>query len=523
MKIVFRVDASTQMGIGHLMRCLTLAEAFCDRGAQTQFICREQIGNLIPLLRQKNFPVTVLPAPATDRPMPVEEYAAWLGVTQSKDAVETIEALHGEKPDWLVVDHYGLDVEWEQRLRPHVGKLMVIDDLANRRHDCDLLLDQNYSPEGELRYTGRVPEACRRLVGPRYSLLRSKYAASRKGLRPYDGKVRRLFVFFGGTDPDNMTGHALDALSIPELLHLKVDVVIGANHPHAEALQQRAAKRSNTTVHRFQASLSDLMAQADLALGAGGGTTWERMCFGLPTFVVTIADNQRPGAKALAAAGLIHYVGHSSEVSADGLMNAIRSGISDPSRLIEMSLKNQLLVDGLGALRIREFLWPTETAQTRLRPACEADVVSYFNWANDPGVRRNAIHPEAIRWVDHKAWFEKKLNDPKGRLYVFEAAGLPVGQIRFDQEGDEARIDYSLDTLVRGRGWGSRLVSLGMQRLEKIGPIRLRAEVKTDNEASRSVFLSLGFTMTGNENNCFIFRRDLEKRGEPIQSVFLQR
>ena len=522
MKVVFRVDASTQMGIGHLMRCLTLAEALHERGAQTQFICREQMGHLLPLLEQKGFPITVLPAPATDKTMPGGEYAGWLGVTQAEDADQTIEALRGEKPDWLAVDHYGLDVEWEERLRPHVGELMVIDDLA-RRHDCDLLLDQNYSVEGDRRYTGRVPEACRRLVGPRYSLLRPEYAAYRKTLRRHDGKVRNILVFFGGTDPHNMTGLALAALSIPELCHLKVDVVVGANYPHAEALQQQAAKRADTTIHRSRPSLSDLMAQADLSLGAGGGTTWERMCLGLPTLVVTIADNQRRGTKALAAAQLIHYVGHFSEVSIESFSKAIMDGISNSNRLVEMSLQNQLLVDGLGAPRIREVLWPTEMAQTQLRPACEEDVVSYFNWANDLEVRRNAIHTETIPWATHKKWFAKKLSDPKSHLYVLEAAGLPVGQIRFDQEGHEARIDYSLDTLVRGRRWGARLVSLGMQLVEKGKPIRLRAEVKADNEASRSVFSSLGFTMAGNENNCFVFYWDPNERANPLQSLSLQR
>lgn len=523
MKVIFRVDASTQMGIGHLMRCLTLAEVLRERGAQTQFICREHTGHLIPLLRQKGFPVTVLPAPAAGNTMLDEEYAAWLGVTQAEDAGQTIEALYGEAPDWLVVDHYGIDSEWEKPLRPHVGKLMVIDDIANRPHKCDLLVDQNYSAEGERRYAGLVPAACKRLIGPRYALLKPEYADYRKTLRPYDREVRRVLLFFGGTDPANMTGLALAALSIPALRHLKVDLVIGANNPHAETLQQQGTERGETTIYRSRPSLSDLMAQADLAIGAGGGTTWERLCFGLPTILVTIAENQRPAAEALAAAQLIHYVGHFSDVSVGDLSKAVIASVSNPGRLAEMSLQNQLLVDGLGASRIREVLLPTETAQTRLRPACEGDVVSYFSWANDPEVRRNAIHTEAIPWAAHQAWFAKKLSDPKSHLYVFDAAGLPVGQIRFDKEGDEARIDYSLDTVIRGRGWGSRLVSLGSALLEKIEPVRLRAEVKAENEASRSVFSSLGFTMAGNENNCFVFYRDPDERVKRLQSFFFQR
>jgi len=144
MNVVFRVDASVRIGTDHFIRCLTLAELLRKRGVQVRFISRELAGNLFPLLRQKAMPVTVLPAPTMNDTTTSEDYADSLGVTQDKDAVQTIEALRGGRPDWLVVDHYGLACEGEQRLRPYVNKLTVIDDLANRYHDCDLLLNQNY-------------------------------------------------------------------------------------------------------------------------------------------------------------------------------------------------------------------------------------------------------------------------------------------------------------------------------------------------------------------------------------------
>jgi RimJ/RimL family protein N-acetyltransferase len=314
-----------------------------------------------------------------------------------------------------------------------------------------------------------------------------------------------------------MTGMALASLSNPELRHLTVDVVAGINYPHGEALHLQGMKRPDTRLHRSQPSLADLTAQADLAIGAGGGTTWERMCLGVPTVIVTIADNQRPAAEALAAAGLIHYAGHSSEVSAESLSKAVIGWVSDPSRLPALSIQNQLRVDGLGALRILEALWPTDTAQIRLRAAGREDVVSYFNWVNDPEVRKSSIHTEAISWVSHQAWFEKKLNDSNSHLYVLEAAGLPVGQIRFDREGNEAKIDYSLDPLVRGRGWGSRLVALGSERMQETGPMPLRADVKRDNEASRSVFLSQGFALAESRDDMFVFYRRPEEGVKPLQ------
>ena len=276
MNVVFRVDASARMGIGHIMRCLALAGALRERGAQLRFICRVHNGNLISLLQQKAIPVSVLPTPAINDTTSGEDYAAWLGVTQAEDAEQTIAALNGGKPDWLVVDHYGLNEEWEKRLRPHVNQLMVIDDLANRHHDCDLLLDQNYSTEGEQRYAGLVPRTSKLLVGPRYALLRPEYAEYRKSLLDRGARVKRVLVFFGGTDPQNMTGMTLDALSNQDLNHLEVDVVVGANNPHRKSIEQQVLDRPLTILHKPRTHLADLMAKADLSLGAGGVSTWNR-------------------------------------------------------------------------------------------------------------------------------------------------------------------------------------------------------------------------------------------------------
>ena len=137
-------------------------------------------------------------------------------------------------------------------------------------------------------------------------------------------------------------------------------------------------------------------------------------------------------------------------------------------------------------------------------------MVSYFNWANDQAVRKNAIHTDPISWLNHKEWFVNRLNDPNSHLYVLDAAGLSVGHIRFEVENNVARIDYSLDKLVRGRGWGARLVSLGSKLLQKTEPVQLLAEVKADNHASRLVFLHLGFKVTECNDSCLVFRRALE-------------
>ena len=356
MKVFFRADASDRMGTGHLMRCLALAEALRERGAQTRFVCREHSGHLVSLLQQKGMPVTVLPAPAPGGKTPGEDYAVWLGVTQDADVRQTIGALNGEKPDWMVIDHYGLDIDWQQRLRQHAGKLMVIDDLANRHHECDVLLDQNYSVDGERRYAGLVPNTCKVLVGPRYALLRPEYAAYRRTLRQRDGRVKRVLVYFGGSDQRNMTGLTLDALSQAALCHLEVDVIVGANNPHREQVEKQAEERPQTVIYGPRPHLADLMAQADLAIGAGGATTWERMCLGLPSIVVSIAENQRGACEALSQSEMIQYVGDATSVCVGELAGAIAQFAEGSDRLLALSTRNRLLVDGYGTSRIIDTL-----------------------------------------------------------------------------------------------------------------------------------------------------------------------
>jgi UDP-2,4-diacetamido-2,4,6-trideoxy-beta-L-altropyranose hydrolase len=356
MNIVFCVDSSTAIGTGHLIRCRTLAEELRRRDVNVQFICRDLPGNLIALLSQSEFPVTVLPRPANlEAVTDPENYAAWLGVTQEVDAAETIAALASRDWDWLIVDHYGLDRRWEVLLRPHVKRVLAIDDLANRSHDCDVLLDQNESIEGEARYHGLVPENCHLLIGCRYALLRPEYAAYRQTQPPRTGEVQRVFVFFGGTDPQNMTGQALAALSVPEFEALSVDVVVGANYPYRAELERQVANRPQTLLYDPRPHLADLMARADLAIGAGGTTTWERCCLGLPTIVVSVAKNQVSACQALEKKGAIVYLGTAEAVDIAGLQKAIAQLLPKSSYLL-ISAQSQNQVDGLGAKRVAEML-----------------------------------------------------------------------------------------------------------------------------------------------------------------------
>lgn len=354
MKVVFRVDSSNRMGTGHLVRCMTLAQALCNWGADIRFICRAHTGSLLGLLYQQGIPVDVLANP--DRvpgDADSDNYTAWLGVTQAEDARQTIAALDGESPDWLIVDHYGLSSDWEQRLRSHASNLMVIEDLTNRLHECDLLLNQNYSGDDKRRFRGVGPDTRRLLLGPRYALLRPEYAAHRRNLRARDGGVHRVLIFFGGSDPQNMTRMALEVLSAPEYCHLEIDIVVGANNPHKKVLKKICSARGHASLYGPRPHLADLIAESDFAIGAGGTTTWERMCLGLPSVVISLAENQKPACEALADEGLIQHL-PGPDIRVSDLADAIAEWIGNPERLVNSATRSQLLVDGLGAPRVAE-------------------------------------------------------------------------------------------------------------------------------------------------------------------------
>jgi len=275
------------------MRCLTLANALAGKGVGVSFICREHDGNLCDLIEEQGFTVYHLPAPESGfEADATPAHAAWLGAAWQEDARQTGAIIRtlGVKPTWLVVDHYGLDYCWEEVLKSWVGRIFVIDDLADRAHDCDLLLDQNLFADMQTRYAGKVPADCRLLLGPEYALLQPIYAELHDRIPPREGPVRRILVSFGGADRDNLTGRALAAFLSLNRPDIEVDVVISGSSPYVHEIRDQVAGHDNIHLHSNLPTLAPLMARADLAIGAAGTTSWERVCLGLPALVVTLAE-----------------------------------------------------------------------------------------------------------------------------------------------------------------------------------------------------------------------------------------
>lgn len=501
LKIIFRTDASHQIGTGHVMRCLTLANALRERGAQCRFICREHPGNLLELIRKQGFEAVALPMQETDPQRPAEGdaqslvHAIWLGSDWSTDAEQTMVGAGETVVDWLIVDHYALDAHWESAMRSQCRKLMVIDDLADRIHDCDLLLDQNLFRDMARRYDGKVPAHCGQMLGPDYALLQPEYAELHPRVPPREGTVRRVLVFFGGADADNLTGRAIAAFLSLGQGDVALDVVINPASPHAASIRRQVERYQQITLHEGLPSLAPLMVQADLAIGAGGATSWERCCLGLPTLVITLAENQRPIAAELDRQGLIRRLGHKDEVSETTLAQALKE-ILDSGLLHDWSARCQQRVDGRGTGQVISILMLNAQTPLKARLARLDDEALILRWANESLARQNGFTLDAIDPATHRAWFRKRLRDPERcRLYIVETHdGFPIGKVRFERHDEAWEIDYALDEHALGRELGKPLLQTAMLALRastKKAP--LFGSVKDFNDVSRRLFEALGF------------------------------
>lgn len=353
MLVSFRVDASASIGTGHAMRCLCLADELRGRGAEVHFVCRSLQGDLNAFIEGKGFPVHILSGPSADA---------------SADAAETAIALAevllaAQKLDWLILDHYGLDASWSRKLSASARRILVIDDLADRPHFCDCLLDQNLYLRQTGRYEGLLPPGCVEILGPQFALLRPEFREARKRRLPHTGIIRKVLLFFGGSDPSNETSKALQAMRMLDLPDLEVDVVVGSSNPHRHDVEARCAEMPNTAFHCQVSNMAELMAKADFSFGAAGSSTWERCCVGLPSAVVVLADNQELLAHDTHALGIVLNLGWVHALEPRDYVQAFRS--LTPESIRKMSADGLSTTDGMGAVKVAELLSTQQPEQVR--------------------------------------------------------------------------------------------------------------------------------------------------------------
>ena len=487
MKVVFRVDASLQMGTGHVMRCLTMAEALKENGANVEFICRKHKGHLIDKIRSNGFNVFELELPARNKVDNKLFHSHWLGTTQQQDARDCTSILKETKLDWLIVDHYGIDEDWQQELKENYNKLMVIDDLADRNHQCDILLDQTYGRQQQ-NYKRLVPKSCELLLGSQYALLRPEFSKWREySLKRRSNPVpKNLFINMGGSDPNNITEQVLSEIEVCKLPNdIEVIVVMGSTSPHLQRIMAIASNLAYRVEVRVDIdNMAEVMANSDIAIGATGSTTWERCCLGLPAIQIIIADNQIEIANSLDevhAIKLIKKVNQLSLAMKDMLLS-----------LDKMSLVSSVIVDGQGVNKVVQHIISNifSVSNLSLKPAVYGD----YNFIYDLQTvddRKYYINTKTPSLDEHIKWIKKILSSKESQLFVATIKKHSVGLLRVDNLNTKViEISIIISASHRGQSLAKRILIM----LENIVFDRkLKAIIHINNIASIMTFKSVGF------------------------------
>lgn len=509
MRIAVRVDASQAIGTGHVKRTAALAASLKECGAEVRFICRDLgmgYGTLVP----QEAVLATLPCPALAG-MPAGSgppYAAWLAVGWEQDCSEALSIFASADwyPDWIIVDHYGIDASWHDAMRARSGaKIAVIDDLADRPLSADLIIDHNYHPDHHGKYTRIMQRICPVLGGVRFALLGPAFATAPKLEVGTD--VASIGVFMGGVDAAGMSMTALDAIDMAGFSG-PVEVVSTSQNPHLAALRDRVARRPDTTLSIDLPDLASFFARHQAQIGAGGGATWERCCIGVPTILISVADNQQAVIPELARHGVILAAS-----PGDSLIAAIARLIGDTALRQDMAARSQDLVDGLGARRVALALTRDALA---VRPATQADARMMWLWRNHPATRGVSRSPDPIAWESHLTWLEARLSCADCCLMIGQVGTVPVGVIRFDRSsaGQSCEVSLYLDPALHGLGLGRCMLAAGERAAFQ--DCDIDAEVLPGNLGSERLFLAGGYAPISqvSADGALLFRKSRSNQTE---------
>jgi len=483
--LLLRADASAQIGTGHLMRCLALAQAWQDAGRRAVFLMATETPSLELRLQLEGVEVVHLSV----QPGSVD------------DAIQTAKFAHQVGAGCVVVDGYHFDAEYQRIIKYHGLHLLFIDDTGHAEYYyADFVLNQNiYAHEG--LYKNREPYT-RLLLGKRYVILRREFLKWRGWKREIPKTARKVLVTMGGSDPNNVTLKVIQALQQVDIDSLETITVVGGSNPHYVELQ--SVVQNGLFPIRLESNVTNmpaLMAWADIAISAGGSTIWELAFMGLPALVLTLAENQRMIAEHLDAMGVVVNLGWYKNLSSDMIAQTLLKFSMDIHIRSSMYQQAKYLVDGNGTLRVIEALESLFDAKFSLRPVQDADCKLIWMWSNDPDVRSASFSQKKIRWEDHVQWFKSKLADPSCIfLIAVNEHGNPIGSVRFDinKESNDAVISVTIDQKYRGKGFGSKIIRSASQRLCNIFNIdTINAYIKHGNIPSIQAFSRAGYNKIG--------------------------
>jgi UDP-2,4-diacetamido-2,4,6-trideoxy-beta-L-altropyranose hydrolase len=500
-KILIRVDSSNRIGTGHVSRCLRVANDLKRRGGEVAFVCAPIDGNVSGWISDSGFQVLNAGVPGPGPLGPIE--SSWPIDIQELDGMATIQFALDLGVGVVLVDHYGLDSHWEGLLNHHNIKVIAIDDLDSRDHLASVVIRPG-PPVHTSHEFGQVASKTMRLSGPRYAIVSEQFcdAGSYRTLK-LTSSEKRVLTYFGGVDETNFSecivDALLDAIAAGVLPRMTVELVLGSASSHKIRLEQKYDNNAVVRLRQPALSLAPLMAECDIAIGAGGVTALERAAAGLPSIVFSLAANQIELCRALQELGLAVYAGRADEYQEESFIAQFRSLLDESANQKTPFRLPRWEIDCLGPKRIAEIVMPSQLDQLSIKPAGEGDIDLYFGWVNDPLVREQSITTGTIAYDDHSNWFRKSLVDPETHLLLIKAESLPVGQVRFFRQGKFWELNYSLDEIFRGRGWAKHIVKLALNWLRINGETgTIRAKVRDSNQASLRVLIGCGFIETTN-------------------------
>lgn len=501
MKAVFRVDASLKMGIGHVMRCLTLAQVLKENGINVNFICRKHNGSLINKIFISGFNVYELRVTGDLEVANKLEHSHWLGATQQQDADECINILKSKNTDWLIVDHYALDEKWQKSLKPYCKKLMVIDDLADRKHQCDVLLDQTFGREKD-DYLPFTLKDCEFLLGTQYALLRPEFSKWRRYSinRRVGSKFNQLLISMGGVDFDNVTEKILDELEICNLPnHINIIILLGESAPHLEVVKSKARLLPyNIEVRVDEDNIAEIMANTDIAIGASGATTWERCCLGLPTIQIVTAKNQFLIAELL---------DHHNAVKLVKTINEMTILLEKSSEWMDnIGVSALEICDGLGSYRVFNKMTDYKVI---LEDFGEIELCNYVNLSENDKILALSMrnHPEIKKWMHNQDTissathfeFIKSLEIKIDRRhFLVKQKNKIIGSINFSEIDLHSSVEFGIyvNPFLQLTGIGVLIEAvLCHYAFTELNVNKLKLEVYSDNERAIHFYKKCGFEL----------------------------
>jgi len=495
LRFAFRVDSSPEIGLGHLMRCLTLANELQRFGYESYFICRDFPQNHSHLLLESDFKVILLDC--NRKPNQID----WLGVSSNEDVSACVPILKDIPVDWLVVDHYSIDNIWSSQIRKEFPdlKIMAIDDLANRSHDCDFLLDQTYNRKRS-DYNDLIPQHATFCGGTDYALIRREFLKARENSKDKiheDNDSLHILLALGGGDVSSqisIVGQAL--LELSKTNSFSLTAIIGQTDD--SYLKSIRSCNLDLELLKFSNNIAEEMAKADIAIGAGGGTSWERCCVGVPTIVLTLAKNQIEIAKILHS----ENAGISVKTDFQDILSALKKMINDKILLKQMRSNALKLCDGKGLDRVISALISDSFS---LRQINLSDAKFIYDARYSNGASKYYRNQETPNFSDHKNWLENAMKDKNRKLINFSLDGVDVAHVRLDlKNSNHGEIGICLSQKMRGKGLGVAVLNAANNYFLAKGITTIEAEINKQNMASQKIFCQAGYEYLSTDNEGFM-------------------